>query len=224
MTKYENSSKKDCKRNNSSNTDETIELQKKEYKKAIRKIRDEKSKIHIHRSGVGILATYLIVIPIFLCLLCFFANLKDTTETKAMLPLEEQAPLEMMNTVIAIISIAVSVWIGLNIYNVYKKSDIDGSIIELKANNLKMDQEYRKRKFLSQLEKTERRYEASEYLYKQFDYADDISLEIWEQLFDIEKSYAECCRAYEEKELHIGSKYAEEIDTRLSLNCAVRKK
>lgn len=195
---------------------------KKAYRRIIKNIEAEYETLHTPKRGKGILSTCLIVIPILICLLCFFANEKHIKEVYATvsLPLEEHMLFEMLNTVIAIIAIAVSVWIGLNIYNVYKKSDIDAEIRELQEKNIKTDREYQKRKFLYQLEKTERQYEGSKYLYNLFDHEMVIPSEIWNQLSIIEKNYADCCRAYERREPNICKSYAMEIENQiLFLEC-----
>ena len=55
--------------------------------------------------------------------------------------------ISILDTILSTISIAVSVWIGLNIYNVYKKEDIEKLLEQVEKSTEKMVYEGEKRKF-----------------------------------------------------------------------------
>lgn len=122
----------------------------------------------------------------------------------------------------SVISIAVSVWLGINIANLVDKKQIDdlnnkteelGSIIndseerlingeknisiledDIKNINNDIENRFYKTKFLDQLMKTSELYESSLYLYEIFYENDE---EEYQELYKIEDKYLDCIKAYE---------------------------
>ncbi len=162
------------------------------------------NKGQMRRSKSGILIIFLIIVPIMMCVFnvlshfYIFMMIKQITNNTNV-TFDSIMETSMLDTVMSTISIAVSVWIGLNIYNVYKKEDIENLVND--ANNAvdTMIFQSEKRKFMWYLEKGEYMYEISKYLYEKFDQADDIPLEIFKELTRFEKGFYWSYDLYERK-------------------------
>ncbi len=185
--------------------------------KVYKTIKKERKSGYMRRKGYKILPLIIIVILALMCMLYCIFNFLIFQEIKEKVTTEGMISFKMMSDVINIMAIAVSVWIGLNIYNIYKKTDIDNILEELKENNYRMNYEYQRRKFILQLERTEEWYEISEYFGRCFEYEDEIPLAVWDRLCDIEKSFVRVCKAYEKKKRKIQISAVKEAEQLLSV-------
>ncbi len=123
--------------------------------------------------------------------------------------------LGLFNSGLTIIAIAVTVWIGLNIYNNFKESILEQQLKEVEHKYETLNREYQRVLFLMQLEKTESNYEASKYFYKKFKEEDveeeNIDEEMYDELIQVEKNFQSCCSAYEQKHWHECRDYAKKV-------------
>ncbi|MGN0431101.1 MAG: tetratricopeptide repeat protein [Lachnospiraceae bacterium] len=154
------------------------------------------------RSRKSILIFFLIIIPILMCFVSLglqyhiFIMIGDRT-TGAALDVSEAENISMLGTVMTTISIAVSVWIGLNIYNVYRKEDLD-SALEIMQNSLDdLNYEGEKRKLIWQLERGEYMYEINKYFCIELEKENIIPCELIKELANFEKQFYWCYTAYE---------------------------
>jgi hypothetical protein len=106
--------------------------------------------------------------------------------------------MDVINTGVEIIAIAVSVWIGLNIYNNCKESSMEKEIKELEIQNQNLVFQHEKMLFLKELEKTANNYEISNYFYVNFKVENELG-DIYSELVEIEKIFCDCCNSYERK-------------------------
>ena len=185
--------------------------------KVYKTIKKERKSGYMRRKGYKILPLIIIVILALMCMLYCIFNFQIFQEIKEKVTTEGMISFKMMSDVINIMAIAVSVWIGLNIYNIYKKADIDNILEELKENNYRMNYEYQRRKFILQLERTEEWYEISEYFCRCFEHEDEIPLAVWDRLCDIEKSFVRVCKAYEKRKRKIQISAVKEAEQLLSV-------
>lgn len=80
--------------------------------------------------GILVLIVFLALIPIIICLTelreqhFIFQMICESIKEKPT-GAGDVLGISILDTILSTISIAVSVWIGLNIYNVYKKEDIE---------------------------------------------------------------------------------------------------
>ena len=176
-----------------------------------------------------------IAIPIFLCGILVFVNIMQYYASREMLnmlvmqasqqgssagQLWEQGngivTTDLLNTGITIISIAVTIWIGLNIYNVVSKEEIEKRMKEYDGYRKEIDQymdEYRKSMtkvyMTNQLYRTSDRYIASEFFMDQF----EKSIDIFEGkvLIAAERRYISCCNNYEYGRWSEARKMAEQL-------------
>ncbi len=185
--------------------------------KVYKTIKKERKSGYMRRKGYKILPLIIIVILALMCMLYCIFNFLIFQEIKEKVTTEGMISFKMMSDVINIMAIAVSVWIGLNIYNIYKKADIDNILEELKENNYRMNYEYQRRKFILQLERTEEWYEISEYFCRCFEHEDEIPLAVWDRLCDIEKSFVRVCKAYEKRKRKIQISAVKEAEQLLSV-------
>lgn len=118
---------------------------------------------------------------------------------------------DFINSGLAILAIAVSVWIGLNIYNNCKESYLERQLEELKDKHLKVEKEYQKQIFLNEIEQTEGMYELSHYFRKAFQNSEAIGKDDYEEFYEIEKIFGKCVKAYESQDYGISRVYAEEL-------------
>lgn len=101
---------------------------------------------------------------------------------------------QMESSGISIIGIAVSVWIGLNIYNTLSKNDIEEAIAKLG----RADDYLNKQLFLNEVEKSIEKYELSRYFYEEFQTFDVEMGDIdFIKMKEIENLFFHCCNAYE---------------------------
>lgn len=168
----------------------------------------------------GILVLFLIIVPIAMCLVgvggqYYILAMIGEGAGDAKITVEDAVGSSMLDTIMSTISIAVSVWIGLNIYNVYKREDIDEALKKVEDFIAEMTYEGKRRKFLWQLEKGEYMYEICRYLSVEFEQENDIPLEIMERLTEFEKQFYWCYSAYEKNKkkecLQIAKKLLEEL-------------
>ena len=115
------------------------------------------------------------------------------------------------------IGIAVSVWIGLNIYNVVSVNDLEKALLRLD----KLEVLFMRYCFMSELEKTKYIYEISGYLYDEFEWVKDENIN-YGILFEIEKNYALCYASYEKNLWERSREYAQ--DTILLINSVRNRK
>lgn len=113
---------------------------------------------------------------------------------------------------LAIIAMAVSVWIGLNIYNTVSKKELEETIKKVKASETTLN----KYIFLNEIEKTMETYEFSKYLYYEFQ---SINVEQdnidFRMLKEIEARYVHCCYAYEKNHWKAARENAEQLKERI---------
>lgn len=152
--------------------------------------------------------------------ICIAVNINSCRRiTKALRDMEMHATgtmdgafqLSLFDTGISIIAIAVSVWVGLNIYNTCKESIWEKQLKNVAYENERLLCEYKRNLFYIQLEKTVNDYEVSKYLYKEISQQEDIDAEIFDDLVHIEKKFSVCCRAYEQKRWKECKFYADEV-------------
>ena len=118
---------------------------------------------------------------------------------------------DFINSGLAILAIAVSVWIGLNIYNNCKESYLERQLEQLKDKHLKVEKEYQKQIFLNEIEQTESMYELSHYFRKAFQNNEAVGKDDYEEFYEIEKIFGKCVKAYENQDYGISKAYAEEL-------------
>ena len=151
------------------------------------------------RKHTGIIM-FSCIVPLILCIvtLVFLIAFRNTNSAEG----------SLLTSGLAIIAIAVSVWIGLNIYNVVSKQDIEDALDIMN----KIDVLFYKNAFLNELEKTGLAYELSGYLYERFRSRefDDTGIP-YEELLEIERVYVEFCNAYEKNKWNVSGTIAESI-------------
>jgi len=106
---------------------------------------------------------------------------------------------------LTVIGIAVSVWIGLNIYNAVSVNELEEALLRLD----KLDMQFKRYCFMSELLKTKKIYEISGYIYEEFENIDSEDID-YEMLFEIEKNYALCYTAYEKNLWDASREYAQD--------------
>lgn len=124
----------------------------------------------------------------------------------------------MLNTGFTIISIAITVWIGLNIYNVVSKEYIQKAIEEYNEEMLILEQKreekmqfiFKKTVFINLLYMTGKRYYASEFFADLF-WNTDKEYEKLDLIIEYEKEYIQCCRFYENSEKLNANRVAEDL-------------
>lgn len=138
-------------------------------------------------------------------------GLGDKSSETIVSSVDDVLQLRLFDSGISIIAIAVSVWIGLNIYNNCRESSLEKQLQELTYENQDLNREYKRVLLLMQLDKTENNYDASKSLYKWFG-QEDIDEVTFDSLIQIEKNFAECCKSYEKKRWKRCKDYAEQIE------------
>lgn len=111
-----------------------------------------------------------------------------------------------------ILSVAITVWVGLNIYNNLKETEIEKKLSELKIENEALNNRLRYGNFLQKLKETSGQYEISRFLYDLFREKvihNEIEDELLEKLYMIEESFVWTTSAYESSRLGKCAKYAE---------------
>ena len=124
----------------------------------------------------------------------------------------------MLNTGFTIISIAITVWIGLNIYNVVSKEYIQKAIEEYNEEMLILEQKreekmqfiFKKTVFINLLYMTGKRYYVSEFFADLF-WNTDKEYEKLDLIIEYEKEYIQCCRFYENSEKLNANRVAEDL-------------
>lgn len=169
----------------------------------------------------NVLILFLIVVPILMCLMgmgmqYYIVLLINGSVEGTQLGANDAINTSVLDTIMSTISIAVSVWIGLNIYNVYKREDVDSALDKMQSSMDEMAYEGEKRKFIWQLEKGEYMYEINRYFCVEFEQEDSIPLDILSQLTEFEKNFYWCYSSYERREdkecLIIAKKLLEETN------------
>ena len=138
-------------------------------------------------------------------------GLGDKSSETIVSSVDDVLQLRLFDSGISIIAIAVSVWIGLNIYNNCRESSLEKQLQELTYENQDLNREYKRVLLLMQLDKTENNYDASKSLYKWFG-QEDIDEVTFDSLIQIEKNFAECCKSYEKKRWKRCKDYAEQVE------------
>lgn len=121
---------------------------------------------------------------------------------------EETMGIAMMD----IVSVAITVWVGLNIYNNLKETEIEKKLLELKLENEALNNRLRYGNFLQKLKETSNQYEVSKFLYDLFQEKvlhDEIEDELLEKLYLIEENFVWTTTAYENSKFIECAKYAE---------------
>lgn len=176
---------------------------------------NEKKKIKrkIPKSS-NLLAVFTIIIP---CVLCFFLLVPEIyyaiciDKLVQAGTLNEMIEISILENGLSILGIAVSVWIGLNIYNVIKKSEIDEKIKRLGKANKKLSYAYKKILFLIELEKTKNRYEIAMYFIERFENDTTTPIDNFDKMATFEKKFEECCSAYERKQNQVCNNLARQL-------------
>ena len=119
---------------------------------------------------------------------------------------------DFINSGLAVITIAVSVWVGLNIYNNCKESYLEKQLEELKNKHLEVENEYHKQLFLKEVEQTESMYELSKYFFDAFRNNDQIEKEEYRDFYQIERTFVKCVKAYEKGEKVAVELYSEKLN------------
>lgn len=119
---------------------------------------------------------------------------------------------DFINSGLAVITIAVSVWVGLNIYNNCKESYLEKQLEELKNKHLEVENEYHKQLFLKEIEQTESMYELSKYFFDVFRNNDQIEKEEYRDFYQIERTFVKCVKAYEKGEKVAVELYSEKLN------------
>lgn len=154
--------------------------------------------------GILVLIVFLALIPIIICLTelreqhFIFQMICESIKEKPT-GAGDVLGISILDTILSTISIAVSVWIGLNIYNVYKKEDIEKLLEQVEKSTEKMVYEGEKRKFLWSLEKGEYMYEICRYMCDQFETLEYIPMAIMKELTFFEKRIYWIYNAYENR-------------------------
>jgi len=158
------------------------------------------------KTGKIVLVFFAGMIPalLFITTVIYIVMTKDNGEPVA----------QILTSGISIIAIAVSVWVGLNIYNLVTKSEIQEEINKL----YNAGTGFSKQIFLNELEKTSGVYCLSEYLLEQFkkrgalEPSPDIT---YQELSAIESEYALCCESYEKNQWDLAKTIAHRLIIRL---------
>lgn len=154
--------------------------------------------------GILVLIVFLALIPIIICLTelreqhFIFQMICESIKEKPT-GAGDVLGISILDTILSTISIAVSVWIGLNIYNVYKKEDIEKLLEQVEKSTEKMVYEGEKRKFLWSLEKGEYMYEICRYMCDQFETLEYVPMDIMKELTFFEKRIYWIYNAYENR-------------------------
>lgn len=164
----------------------------------------------------GILFAFVIVIPIVICLAELgmqFAIVQMIKDAIATSPdaIGNTLGMSMLDSILSVISIAVSVWIGLNIYNVYKKEDTEEVLAKVENATSEMLYEGERRKFIWNVEKGEYMYEICRYLADQFELVENIPIETMTELTYFEKRLYWVYNAYENKRYHESNTLADNL-------------
>ena len=101
------------------------------------------------------------------------------------------------SNIISILSIAVSIWIGLNIYNVVNKEDIEDTVEKLHEEYERTASDNLKYNLLKYFDATKDRYEISQFFHEAFEDSEEYSTSLYKKLLEIEKLYVKCVNAYE---------------------------
>lgn len=169
--------------------------------------------------GNAILIISTIVIPTFICIWETQINNGNYTFLREYIERHSNevttdfyatfTGIEILNSGIAVVGIAVSVWIGLNIYNNCKEKHFEQHIKALEIETKQLKKEYQKRVFLSYLERTRDMYELSEFFYDAFKIEEDEVDECeYELLSAIEMEFVSCCQYYEKGYKNVAAEYA----------------
>lgn len=124
----------------------------------------------------------------------------------------------LLNTGLTIISIAVTIWIGLNIYNVVNKEDIEEALKEYDRRIIDLDKEREKRlqffskktEFINLLYITGKRYCASNFFANLFWNTKEEYSNI-DKVIKCERKYIQCCSFYENNERKKANKLARDL-------------
>lgn len=154
--------------------------------------------------GILVLIVFLALIPIIICLTelreqHFIFQMISQSIKEKQTGAGDVLGISILDTILSTISIAVSVWIGLNIYNVYKKEDIEKLLEQVEKSTEKMVYEGEKRKFLWSLEKGEYMYEICRYMCDQFETLEYIPMDVMKELTFFEKRIYWIYNAYENR-------------------------
>lgn len=152
--------------------------------------------------GILVLIVFLALIPIIICLTelreqHFIFQMISQSIKEKQTGAGDVLGISILDTILSTISIAVSVWIGLNIYNVYKKEDIEKLLEQVEKSTEKMVYEGEKRKFLWSLEKGEYMYEICRYMCDQFETLEYIPMDVMKELTFFEKRIYWIYNAYD---------------------------
>ncbi len=129
--------------------------------------------------------------------------------------IKEALEASMIENIIGILSLAVSVWLGLNLYEIYKKTDADNLIDKLEETNRNMVNEGILRMFLLELEKTASFYEISDCFYNEFSDCDKIPDDLLKIMYEIERQFSQCCAFYEAGKKDMSYEFAEVTEKKL---------
>lgn len=145
---------------------------------------------------------------------CFNAKILSALES-GIITMDAAWEAGMIENIIGIISLAVSVWLGLNLYEIYKKTDADNMIDKLEETNRNMVKEGLLRNFLMELQKTASLYEISDYFYNQFTGCDKIPDDLLKIMYETERQFSQCCAFYEVGKKDMSYEFAEVTEKKL---------
>lgn len=180
-----------------------------------------------------------IIIPVLLCCILVIANMiqyfhfyrvsnaiyeicihsSNESELKALVAYADNLDTaNLLNTGLTIISIAVTIWIGLNIYNVVNKEDVEKTLGEYNKRIVDLDQEREKRlqfftkkaEFVNLLYLTGNQYCASEFFANLFWNTKEEYSNI-DNVIKCERKYIQCCTYYENNRKEKANKLACEL-------------
>ena len=160
--------------------------------------------------------SFCIIIPICLCTILIIANLiqyfhfyrilnelyeicRGTSGENALALMEFANNLEtdgLLTTGLTVISIAVTMWIGLNIYNVVNKRDMEKMLERYKKKEKKLQHVTKKVEFVNLLYLTGQRYYASDFFANLF-WNTKMEYSNIDSIIKYEKQYIYCCQYYE---------------------------
>lgn len=156
---------------------------------------------------------YLCIIIISICI----AMICIATMILLAYRIEPDASSIVSDAMVNMVGIAVTVWVGLNIYNNLKENEIEEELELLKSNNALQDQRNRFRLFLNKLEMTVNNYAISGFMYDIIDVAMEnkklqtIDVKFIRILTDLENDFYSCCINYEDKHINYCVDHARKV-------------
>lgn len=117
---------------------------------------------------------------------------------------------------LAILSIAVTVWVGLNIYNNLKETDVERKLEELQKANNKAVYDYKLKIFLSELQESEERHEITKIFLEFFRRKSDIEIDLLDKLIKLEKLFKKCWKFYEDRKWDMCNETSESLKIKIN--------